>query len=78
MLARRRASSTSVGRVGGLGRGERIYAVRFMGDTGYVVTFRQVDPLYTLDLSNPPQPAVLGELKIPGFSVVPASDRRAT
>jgi hypothetical protein len=57
-----------VGRVGGLGKGERIYAVRFMGDTGYVVTFRQVDPLYTLDLSNPERPAVLGELKIPGFS----------
>ncbi len=59
---------TAVGRVGELGRGERIYAVRFMGDTGYVVTFRQVDPLYTLDLSNPSRPAVLGELKIPGFS----------
>ena len=42
-----------VGRVGGLGKGERIYAVRFIGDTGYVVTFRQVDPLYTLDLSSP-------------------------
>jgi hypothetical protein len=58
----------AVGRVGELGRGERIYSVRFMGDTGYVVTFRQVDPLYTLDLSNPERPAVLGELKIPGFS----------
>jgi uncharacterized secreted protein with C-terminal beta-propeller domain len=59
---------TAVGRVGGLGKGERIYAVRFMGDTGYVVTFRQVDPLYTLDLANPARPAVLGELKIPGYS----------
>jgi uncharacterized secreted protein with C-terminal beta-propeller domain len=58
----------AVGRVGELGKGERIYAVRFMGDTGYVVTFRQVDPLYTLDLSDPSRPAVVGELKIPGFS----------
>jgi uncharacterized secreted protein with C-terminal beta-propeller domain len=58
----------SVGRVGDLGRGERIYAVRFMGDTGYVVTFRQVDPLYTLDLTDPAQPRKLGELKILGFS----------
>jgi hypothetical protein len=57
-----------VGRVGGLGRGERIFAVRFLGDRGYVVTFRQVDPLYTLDLSNPEKPAVRGELKILGFS----------
>ena len=57
-----------LGRVGGLGKGERIYAVRFTGDTGYVVTFRQVDPLYTLDLSTPSRPAVLGELKIRGYS----------
>ena len=58
----------SVGRVGDLGRGERIYAVRFIGDVGYVVTFRQTDPLYTIDLSNPERPAVLGELKILGYS----------
>ena len=57
-----------VGRVGGLGKGERVYSVRFAGDTGYVVTFRQVDPLFTLDLSRPEQPRVLGELKIPGYS----------
>ena len=57
-----------VGRVGGLGKGERIYAVRFLGDRGFVVTFRQVDPLYALDLSDPANPAVRGELKIPGFS----------
>ncbi len=56
------------GRVGGLGKGERVYSVRFVGDTGYVVTFRQVDPLYTLDLSLPERPRVLGELKIPGYS----------
>ncbi len=57
-----------VGRVGGLGRGERIYAVRFIGEVGYVVTFRQVDPLYVVDLSDPTGPAVTGELKIPGYS----------
>jgi hypothetical protein len=57
-----------VGRVGGLGRGESIYAVRFIGDVGYVVTFRQVDPLYTVDLSDPTDPRVAGELKVPGYS----------
>jgi len=57
-----------VGRVGGLGKGERIYAVRFVDDVGYVVTFRQTDPLYTIDLSNPRAPKVLGELKILGYS----------
>ena len=54
--------------MGGLGRGERIFAVRFLGDKGYVVTFRQVDPLYTLDLSNPEKPTVRGELELLGFS----------
>lgn len=57
-----------VGRVGGLGKGEQIYAVRFIGDVSYVVTFRQVDPLYTVDLSDPTNPRVRGELKILGFS----------
>jgi hypothetical protein len=54
--------------VGGLGKGERIHAVRFHGDVGYVVTFRQVDPLYTLDLADPRRPARRGELKVEGFS----------
>jgi hypothetical protein len=57
-----------LGQVGGLGKGEQIYAVRYFGDTGYVVTFRQVDPLYVLDLSDPANPAVTGELKITGYS----------
>jgi len=57
-----------VGRVDGLGRGERIFGVRFIDETGYVVTFRQTDPLYTIDLSNPRQPNVAGELKILGYS----------
>ncbi len=57
-----------VGRVGGLGIGERIHAVRYLGDIAAVVTFRQVDPLYLLDLSDPTAPAVRGELKITGYS----------
>ena len=59
---------TEVGKVDNLGRGERIFSVRFAGDIGYVVTFRQVDPLYVLDLASPTAPSVAGELKIPGFS----------
>ncbi len=57
-----------LGKVGGLGKGERIYAVRFIGPTGYVVTFRQTDPLYTVDLTDPRAPKVTGELKITGYS----------
>jgi len=57
-----------VGRVGNMGRGERIFAVRFIGSNAYVVTFRQVDPLYVVDLSDPTAPFVAGELKVPGFS----------
>jgi uncharacterized secreted protein with C-terminal beta-propeller domain len=56
------------GRVGGLGRGERVYATRFVGTTAYVVTFKQIDPLQTVDVSDPEHPRVLGELKIPGYS----------
>ncbi|MDW5595407.1 beta-propeller domain-containing protein [Conexibacter stalactiti] len=66
--AERDGRLVELARVGGLGRGERIYAVRFIGDVGYVVTFRQVDPLYTLDLADPRRPRLLGELKIPGYS----------
>jgi hypothetical protein len=67
-----------VGAVDGLGKGERIYAVRFVGPVGYVVTFRQTDPLYTVDLSNPTAPRVRGELKIPGYSAYlhPVGDAR--
>ena len=57
-----------VGSVGGLGRGETIHAVRFLGQRAYVVTFRQTDPLYTVDLSDPAAPQVTGELKITGYS----------
>ena len=57
-----------VGQVGGLGLTEEIQGVRFIGNAGYVVTFRQTDPLYAIDLSDPTKPAAVGELKIPGFS----------
>jgi uncharacterized secreted protein with C-terminal beta-propeller domain len=59
---------TEIGSVDGLGATEQIYSVRFMGDTAYVVTFRQTDPLYTVDLSDPTNPKVVGELKILGYS----------
>jgi len=68
VLERRGDRLVVVGRVDGLGAGERIYAVRFIGDRGFVVTFRQVDPLYALDLSDPTAPRLTGELKIPGYS----------
>jgi len=57
-----------VGEVKDLAKGERIYSARFMGDKAYIVTFKQVDPLFVIDLANPKAPKVLGELKIPGFS----------
>ena len=57
-----------VGQVGNLGRGEDIYAVRFIADKAYVVTFRQIDPLYVVDLSDPTNPTTKGELKITGYS----------
>lgn len=68
VLETRGSALLPVGSVGGLGVGERIYAVRFMGDVGYVVTFRRIDPLYVIDLSRPTRPRVIGELKIPGYS----------
>nr|MBP8257739.1 beta-propeller domain-containing protein [Opitutaceae bacterium] len=58
----------AIGRVSGLGKGETIQSARFVGDRGYVVTFRQTDPLYVLDLSDPADPKVSGELKVTGFS----------
>lgn len=57
-----------VGSLEGLAKGERIYSVRFMQNRAYMVTFKQMDPLFVIDLSNPKNPKVLGELKIPGYS----------
>ncbi|HOQ36511.1 MAG TPA: beta-propeller domain-containing protein [Acetivibrio sp.] len=57
-----------VGSVEDMAPGEQIYSVRFMGDRGYVVTFRTVDPLFVIDLMDPSNPKILGSLKIPGYS----------
>lgn len=57
-----------VGQLENLAPGESIYSVRYMGDKAYMVTFEQVDPLFVIDLSNPTEPKVLGQLKIPGYS----------
>jgi uncharacterized secreted protein with C-terminal beta-propeller domain len=56
------------GELTGLAPGESIYSVRFMGPTGYLVTFWKVDPLFVIDLSNPAAPLLQGELEIPGYS----------
>jgi len=56
------------GKLEDMAPGEKIYSVRFMGDRGYVVTFKTVDPLFVIDLKDPNEPSVLGALKIPGYS----------
>lgn len=58
----------TIGSVKDLGETEQIYSVRFIEDKGYMVTFRQTDPFYVLDLANPKNPVMAGELKIPGYS----------
>jgi hypothetical protein len=68
VLAQHGSRLDQVGRLDGLGKGERIHSVRFMGATGYVVTFRQTDPLYVVDLKDPRRPRTTGELKINGYS----------
>jgi uncharacterized secreted protein with C-terminal beta-propeller domain len=57
-----------IGRLEGLAEDESIYSTRFIGDRLYMVTFKRIDPLFVIDLSDPTEPEVLGELKIPGFS----------
>ncbi|MGI6012257.1 MAG: beta-propeller domain-containing protein [Ruminococcus sp.] len=57
-----------VGKIEDLAPGETIYSARFMGNTGYFVTYRQVDPLFSVDFTDPENPVILGELKITGFS----------
>jgi uncharacterized secreted protein with C-terminal beta-propeller domain len=68
VLDARAAKLDRVAGINDISPGERIYGVRFMGDTGYVVTFKQIDPLHVVDLSNPREPRLRGELKIPGYS----------
>lgn len=58
----------TVGSIDNLAKDERVYSARLMGDTGYFVTFRETDPLFSVDLSDPENPEIIGSLKIPGFS----------
>lgn len=57
-----------LGKIENLAPEEQIYSARFMGNTGYFVTFKNIDPLFSVDLSDPENPKILGELKITGFS----------
>ena len=68
VMSTRGAVMRLAGHVAGLGLTERIYSVRFMGPAGYVVTFRQTDPLYTVDLSDPARPRVRGSVALTGYS----------
>lgn len=78
VLKQQGGTLVETGKVDGLGKGEQIYSVRFIGPRGYVVTFRQTDPLYSVDLTDPAKPTVTGELKITGYSahLQPAGDNR--
>jgi inhibitor of cysteine peptidase len=62
------ASLDVVGKVEGIAPSEQLYSARFVGSRGFLVTFKKIDPLFTLDLSDPTQPRVAGELKTPGYS----------
>ena len=78
VLQQRGDGLIEVGRLEGLGKGERVYSVRFVGPIGYVVTFRQTDPLYVVDIRVPANPVAVGELKLTGYSAYlhPAGDGR--
>ena len=71
-----RGALATVGQIKGIAPGERIFASRFFGPVGFLVTYEQVDPLFTLDLSDPTVPRLVGELVLPGFSTYlhPAGD----
>lgn len=68
VMAENHGALEVVGASGNLASGERVMSSRLIGDKGYVVTYRQVDPLFTFDLSDPTNPKKMGELKVPGFS----------
>lgn len=57
-----------IGKIDNMANGEKIYSVRFIGKVGYIVTFKEIDPLFVIDLSDPTRPEIKGELKIPGYS----------
>lgn len=62
------ADLKTIGKIDDLAKNEQIYSARFLGDTGYFVTYEQTDPLFSVDFSDPKNPKILGKLKIPGFS----------
>jgi uncharacterized secreted protein with C-terminal beta-propeller domain len=68
VLGERDSELKTLGSIENIAPGERIYAARFLGERGYLVTFRQIDPLWVMDLSNPEAPRIVGELHIPGYS----------
>lgn len=57
-----------IGEINGIAQDERVYSARFFGNTGYFVTYRETDPLFSVDFSDPTNPKIIGKLKIPGFS----------
>lgn len=67
-LARDADRLSTIGSLSGIAPGENLYAARFIGPRGFIVTFVTVDPLFTLDLSDPTRPVIAGELKVPGYS----------
>ncbi len=68
VLGRQGSTLATIGHVGGIAPDESIFAARFAGDQAFLVTFQQIDPLFTIDLSDPTDPRVIGELEVPGFS----------
>ena len=68
VLGQSESTLSILGRIENIATGETIQSARFLGDRGYVVTFRQVDPFFTLDLADPTNPRLVGELKVPGYS----------
>ncbi|MBQ1376066.1 MAG: beta-propeller domain-containing protein, partial [Clostridia bacterium] len=62
------SSMSIAGSVTGIAKGERVYSARFDGNTAYVVTYKQVDPLFVIDVSNPRNPTITGQVKVPGYS----------
>jgi hypothetical protein len=78
VLEERNGELDTVGHLGGIAPNEQIFAARFMKDEAFLVTFEQIDPLFTIDLSEPTAPRLVGELEVPGFSTYlhPIADDR--
>jgi uncharacterized secreted protein with C-terminal beta-propeller domain len=68
VLGEQGGTLVETGKLEGIAPGERIYSMRFDGNKGYMVTFRQTDPLFTFNLSNPAKPLIAGEIKVSGFA----------